>query len=57
MTRLDSATTKMKTEAFSGLTMRIPIGEMARSLGLSEAHEELQRIRRLYDKMGVPDSR
>jgi hypothetical protein len=26
-------------------------------LGLSEAHEELQRIRRLYDKMGVPDSR
>jgi predicted amidohydrolase len=36
---------------------RIPIGEMARSLGLSEAHEELQRIRRLYDKMGVPDSR
>jgi predicted amidohydrolase len=35
----------------------IPIGEMARSLGLSEAHEELQRIRRLYDKIGVPGSR
>lgn len=35
---------------------QISIGEMARSLELSEAHHELQRIRRLYDKIGVPDS-
>jgi len=32
-----------------------PIGEMIRSMGLSEAHEELRRIRKLYEKAGVPE--
>jgi predicted amidohydrolase len=33
---------------------QLTIGEMIRSLGLSEEHEELSRIRKLYDKAGVP---
>jgi predicted amidohydrolase len=32
-----------------------PIGEMFRSLGLGETHEELRRIRKLYEKAGVPE--
>jgi hypothetical protein len=31
------------------------IGQMVRSLGLDEEEEELQRIRQLYRKAGVPD--
>src|SRR2546427_1751675 len=34
---------------------RVTIGEMIRSLGLSEQAEELRRIRKLYDKAGVPE--
>ena len=34
---------------------QVPIGEMIRSLGLNEAHEELRRIRKLYEKAGVPE--
>ncbi len=34
---------------------QVSIGQMIRSLGLSEAHEELRRIRKLYDKAGVPE--
>ena len=33
----------------------VSIGEMFRSLGLSEAHEELRRIRKIYEKEGVPE--
>ena len=32
------------------------IGQMVRSLGLDEEEEELQRIRQLYRKAGVPDN-
>ena len=32
-----------------------PIGEMFRSLGLGETHQELRRIRKLYEKAGVPE--
>ena len=31
-----------------------PIGQMIRSLGLIEQREELRRVRKLYDKAGVP---
>ena len=34
---------------------RVTIGEMIRSLGLSEQAEELRRIRKLYDQAGVPE--
>ncbi|PYT25406.1 MAG: hypothetical protein DMG57_25210 [Acidobacteria bacterium] len=34
---------------------RVTIGEMIRSLGLNEQAEELRRIRKLYDKAGVPE--
>jgi beta-ureidopropionase len=34
---------------------QIPIGQMFRSLGLGETHEELQRIQKLYEKAGVPE--
>jgi predicted amidohydrolase len=34
---------------------QISIGEMFRSLGLSEAHEELRRVRKIYEKEGVPE--
>jgi predicted amidohydrolase len=34
----------------------VTIGEMMRSLGLSEARDELQRIRKLYDEAGVPNN-
>ena len=33
----------------------IPIRRMIQSLGLTEEEEELQRIRNLYKKAGVPD--
>jgi predicted amidohydrolase len=32
-----------------------PIGEMFRSLGLGETHQELRRIQKLYEKAGVPE--
>jgi predicted amidohydrolase len=34
---------------------RVTIGEMIRSLGLSEQADELRRIRKLYDQAGVPE--
>jgi predicted amidohydrolase len=34
----------------------VAIGDMMRSLGLSEARDELARIRKLYDAAGVPGS-
>jgi predicted amidohydrolase len=33
---------------------KMTIGQMFRSLGLNEAYEELGRIQKLYDKVGVP---
>lgn len=35
---------------------QLPIGKMIRSIGLAEAGDELQRIRKLYQKAGVPGS-
>ncbi|HKX00100.1 MAG TPA: carbon-nitrogen hydrolase family protein [Bryobacteraceae bacterium] len=35
----------------------VTIGRMVRSLGLDEAADELGRIRKLYDRAGVPDDR
>ena len=34
---------------------QVTVGEMVRSLGLSEQAEELRRIRKLYDQAGVPE--
>jgi predicted amidohydrolase len=34
---------------------QVPIGEMIRSLGLGETDQELRRIRKLYQKAGVPE--
>jgi predicted amidohydrolase len=34
---------------------QVTIGEMIRSLGLTEAADELRRIRKLYQKAGVPE--
>jgi beta-ureidopropionase len=36
---------------------QITIGEMVRSLGVNEASDELERIRKLYGKAGVPEYR
>jgi hypothetical protein len=33
---------------------QVTIRQMVRSLGVAEAEEELQRIRKLFDKAGVP---
>jgi hypothetical protein len=32
-----------------------PVGDMIRSMGLSETRDELLRIRKLYEKAGVPE--
>src|SRR5579863_20921 len=34
---------------------QVPIGEMIRSLGLGETDQEFRRIRKLYQKAGVPE--
>jgi predicted amidohydrolase len=34
---------------------RTPIGEMFHSVGLNESHDELRRIRKLYERAGVPE--
>jgi hypothetical protein len=36
---------------------QITIGDMVRSLGVIEAPDELERIRKLYAKAGVPEYR
>jgi predicted amidohydrolase len=33
---------------------QLPIGQMVRSVGVTELEQELQRIRKLYDRAGVP---